>query len=197
VAHTTRYTVDDLLTLPVREGTRYEVIDGVLYVSTAPNLLHQFAAASATTALGVWSRQTGIGYTFVAPGIIFTVADGVQPDVVWVSAARLQRLRHPDGKLYGPPELVIEVLSPGADNADRDRRAKFQLYGQGGVDEYWLIDWQQHVVEVFRRDDGQLRLTAQWRDGDTITSPLLPGFALPVTELWLPEPAAESAREPA
>jgi len=79
------------------------------------------------------------------------------------------------------------VLSPGSANERRDREAKLALYSRRGVDEYWIVDWRQHVVEVFRRGDQALMRVATLGDDDSITSPLLPGFDLSVFELWEPE----------
>src|SRR5437868_4287433 len=79
--------------------------------------------------------------------------------------------------LHEPPELVVEVLSPGAANERRDRDAKLKLYARRGVDEYWLVDWQRRRVELYRRDGPAFRLGASLTDADQLQSPLLPGFA--------------------
>lgn len=84
------------------------------------------------------------------------------------------------------PELVIEVLSPGFVNERRDRELKLNLYSRQGVQEYWIADWRQHFVEVYRPDAGDLRLVATLYDPDTLTTPLLPGFACEVSSLWAP-----------
>jgi Uma2 family endonuclease len=55
------------------------------------------------------------------------------------------------------------------------------------VREYWIVDWRQRQVEVYRRRNTQLEFEATLADGDTITTPLLPGFALPVSKLWEPD----------
>nr|MCU0493851.1 Uma2 family endonuclease [Chloroflexaceae bacterium] len=89
-----------------------------------------------------------------------------------------------DGKLYGAPELVVEVLSPGSRNISRDREAKLKLYSRRGVDEYWIVDWQQHAVDVLRRDGDLLVSVVSLRSGDVLTSPLLPGFELSLDLLF-------------
>jgi len=58
------------------------------------------------------------------------------------------------------------------------------LYSRRGVDEYWIVDWQQHQVQVFRRGGANLELAATLGDDDTLTSPLLPGFSMRVADLW-------------
>jgi Uma2 family endonuclease len=95
-----------------------------------------------------------------------------------------------DGKLHAAPELVIEVLSPGAVNERRDREAKLKLYGRRGVNEYWIVDWMSRHVEVHRREAGPLALVATLAPPDALTSPLLPGFVCPVADLFFARPAA-------
>jgi len=120
----------------------------------------------------------------VAPGLIFADDDDVAPDVVWLSSRRISTTVEPDGKLHAAPELIVEVLSPGFADEKRDREAKLKLYSRRGVDEHWIIDWRRRNMQVFRREDARLVLTATLAEPDTVTSPLLPGFACPVIELF-------------
>jgi len=106
------------------------------------------------------------------------------PDVVWVSRERLALIADSAGHLRGAPELVIEVLSAGRANERRDRDTKLDLYGRYGVDEYWLLDWRARTVTIFRRSGAALGLVARLMSGDTLTTPLLPGFSLPVARLF-------------
>jgi Uma2 family endonuclease len=78
----------------------------------------------------------------------------------------------------------MEVLSPGSANARRDREVKRTLYSRRGVMEYWIVDWQTRQVEVYRRQEAALHLAATLYVTDTLTSPLLPGFACPVATLF-------------
>ena len=181
-----RYTSADLERLPDVEGTRYEIVDGELFVSKQPRWEHQYACTEAITQLQTWSHRTELGLALVAPGVIFAEDDDVAPDVVWISHERLAALEDAAGHLQGAPELVVEVLSPGASNVRRDREAKLGLYSRRGVDEYWIVDWRARTVDVYRREDAALRLVGTLTGGDTLTSPLLPGFACPVSTFWPP-----------
>jgi Uma2 family endonuclease len=191
---TARWTSADLLALPDDDGKRREIIDGELVVSTQPHFYHQMVGSRYTTFLDLWNFETDAGVTAVAPGLIFAEDQDVAPDVVWASHARLANILH-GGKLYGAPELVIEVLSPGSKNINRDRTAKLGLYGRRGVDEYWITDWRQHRVEVYRRDGAQLAFVATLGPGDTLSSPLLPDFALPLDRLFAGVPFGVSEDE--
>ena len=128
--------------------------------------------------------QTRLGHVLPGVGVIFSATDAVIPDIVWVSRERRAVIEGADRHLHGAPELVVEVLSPGAANEWRDREAKLALYSHYGVEEYWIIDWRAQTVSVYRRHQAQLRLEASLRRRDTLTSPLLPGFALPVAQLF-------------
>ena len=76
--------------------------------------------------------------------------------MVWISYERLTTALQPDGKLHTSPELVIEVLSPGSENERRDREVKLKLYSRRGADEYWIINWRERRLEVYRHDEGIL-----------------------------------------
>jgi Uma2 family endonuclease len=59
-----------------------------------------------------------------------------------------------------------------------------KLYSRRGVLEYCIVDWQQRKMEVYRRQEQALHLVATLYATDTLTSPMLPGFACPVTQLF-------------
>lgn len=85
---TIRWTSRDLESLP-DDGTRYEIIDGELYISTQPHLYHQFVCSKFVFQLGKWNEEAGLGEVAVAPGLIFAEDDDVAPDIVWISNANL------------------------------------------------------------------------------------------------------------
>lgn len=130
-----RWTIADIELLP-DNGNRYEIIDGELFVTRAPHWKHQKSCTKIISVLNQWSELTDLGETVSAPGIIFTDADNVIPDVVWVSKERLTILLDNAGHLTGAPELVIEVLSEGVENQRRGRETKLKFYASRGVQEY-------------------------------------------------------------
>jgi Uma2 family endonuclease len=178
------FTSSDLKKFPDLPGVRYEIIDGELYVSRQPTLGHQDAAGEVQFALRFWNRETRAGRVFGEPGLVFAEDQDVAPDVVWMTHGRLAEAEDEKGHLRLAPELVVEVLSPGPANELRDRELKLSLYARQGVQEYWIVDWIRHAVEVYRHDRVTLQLAATLGDGDTLTSPLLPGFALPAAQIW-------------
>lgn len=186
MATTLRMTIEDLEGLPQPlDDKRYELIEGELDVSTQPSWQHQSVCTEATGLLQQWSTRSGGGIALFAPGVVFARDEAVAPDVVWVSKERMPHVLAPDGRLRAAPDLVLEVLSPGRENEQRDRDTKLALYSRRGVREYWIVDWQQRALEIYRRGDAAaLHHVATLYEQDTLQSPLLPGFACQVAQLF-------------
>jgi Uma2 family endonuclease len=109
-------------------------------------------------------------------GVIFDDHNAVVPDLVYSSKWRI-RERLAGGRLTGAPEIAIEILSPGGSHEKRDRHIKLNPYAVRGVDEYWILDPENHSVEIHRRSaDGALDLRVNMRGDDQLTSPVLPRF---------------------
>jgi Uma2 family endonuclease len=178
-------TIQDLEGLPTPlDDQRYEIIDGDLFVSKQPHWHHQLAATNIIAILWTWNRESGGGIVVDAPGVIFANDTAVAPDVVWVSAERLDALLGEDGKLHAAPDLVVELLSPGAENERRDGETKLDLYSRQGVREYWIVDWQHRELHIHRRRGARLELIATLLANDVLESPLLPGFAVQISEFF-------------
>lgn len=178
-----RWKSSDLDLLP-DDGKRYEIIDGELLVTHAPHWGHQKTCGRIFSALDDWSIATDSGEAAVGPGVLFTEADNVIPDVVWISKVRLPNVLDDSGHLVAAPNLAVEVLSLGLDNQRRDRELKLGLYSAQGVREYWLVDWRLRTVEVYRREQARLVLQATLLEEDTLNSPMLPGFGYSLRRLF-------------
>lgn len=181
-----RWTVADLEQIEPKETERYEIIDGELVVTTAPSWRHQFAGGKIGSALSDWSDRSQTGLVIPAPGVIFDSENAVIPDLVWISFERMRDGTDAAGHFTLAPELAVEVLSPGSVNERRDRQAKLALYSREGVDEYWIVDWQRRMVEVYRRADNALELVQTLADDDLLETPILPGFRLEIARIWPP-----------
>ncbi|MBA2748238.1 MAG: Uma2 family endonuclease [Tatlockia sp.] len=171
-----RWTTTDIDLLANNDGTRYEIVDGELFVTRAPHWMHQEACGNIYSELKNWSRAKDLGRATINPGIIFTDSDNVIPYVAWASNERLAVLLDEAGHLTGAPELVVEVLSSGAEQERRDKEAKLKLYSLRGVQEYWIADWRLEKVEIYRRENAALVLVATLTSEDELISPLLPDF---------------------
>ncbi len=184
MATTVRWTSADLEALPEDDGKRYEIIDGELCVSKQPHWHHQFVCAQILGRLQEWSNRTGAGRANLAPGIVFSEDNDVAPDLVWISTERLAASLGRGGHLHAAPELIVEVLSPGAVNEWRDREVKLKLYSRRAVQQYWIVDWQLRKIEIYRRENLALQLVTTLREGDVVETSLLPGFSCSVTAVF-------------
>ncbi len=177
------WTSADLELMP-DNGNRYEIINGELYVTRAPHNKHQDTCGNFHYELKSWSKVSGLGYAVIGAGLIFGDNDDVIPDVIWMSKEKYAVLIDDTGHFRGAPELVIEVLSSGTDNEKRDRQVKLKLYSNHGVLEYWIADWRTKQIEIYRRENGVLKLTMTLFHSDTLTSPLLPEFSCLISQLF-------------
>ena len=178
-----KLTYDDFLLFP-DDGMRHELIDGEHYVSPSPNIRHQGISGSLHLLIAVWLEAHPIGRVYYAPlDVIFSRFDVVEPDLLYLSAARAAEALQGDF-VHVVPELVIEILSKGT--RKRDETIKRQLYERAGVTEYWLVDPPAEAIRVCRRVGARFaRATELSRAaGDVLTTPLLPGLAMPLSRVF-------------
>ena len=175
-------TIADLDALP-EDGQRYELIAGGLLVSRAPHIVHQFAISNLLYALNEYLKRNPIGRAVPEPGVVLSEYDSVRPDIAYLTNERFFELLS-GGKLYGAPDLVVEVLSAGAENERRDRNIKRQLYARYGIKEYWIVNWQEANVEVYRLGEAELELVETLTGEEELTSPILPSFTFKVARIF-------------
>jgi Uma2 family endonuclease len=180
-----RWTTELVAQMPQLEGERYEIIDGELLVTTQPHYMHQSVSFRIGLELQVWSNTGNQGAVLIAPGLIYADDEAVAPDVVWISRERMTQIVGDDGKLHGSPDLVIEVLSPGKANEERDREKKLDLYARRGVPEYWIVDWRAQTIDVYRRGaEDAFDLVQTLHSDDVVSSPVLAGFSCPIKRFF-------------
>jgi Uma2 family endonuclease len=174
-----RLTYDDYCLLP-DDGKRYEIVDGELFVTPSPRRAHQRVVTRLAHFFVDFLEKTDLGEVFVAPfDVVFSMFDVVEPDIIYVSSERAALVT--DKNVQGAPDLVVEVLSETT--AERDRSIKLKLYARYGVQEYWLIDPEASTAEIYRRQGQDLELVACLQPFDSLTTPLLPDFSVPLRRL--------------
>lgn len=135
------------------DGNRYEVIDGVLYMTTAPSFFHQWVIRQIVRTLLSQIDDTGIGIVAFAPiGLLMPGCDPVQPDIVVVRAEDRGMIY--DRRINGVPALIVEVLSPG--NTEKDTAIKRAAYARAGLPEYWIVRPAERDVLVLAEPDPAL-----------------------------------------
>lgn len=182
---TKRWTTKDLEDLPYDEWNRYEIIDGELFVTRAPNFKHQRVCTKLISRIDRWSEETNLGAIVATPGVIYSDSDNVIPDLVWVKSDRLSELLDDSGHFQGSPDLVIEVLSYGKQDKRRDREVKLKLYSREQVMEYWIVDWRLEQVEIYRNREGSLLLDRTLSKNEDLTSVILPNFICAMSEIFI------------
>lgn len=171
-----RLTYEDYASIPY-DGKRHEIIDGEHYVNPAPNTRHQLISSNLSFALSLHVRQHRLGTVLTAPcDVLLDEHTIVQPDIIFISNARSTIITEPN--LKGTPDLLIEILSS---NRKMDERLKFRKYEQSGVLEYWIVDPFAAAVRIFRREHDHFVAVPTT---DPLTTPLLPGFALPLADVF-------------
>jgi Uma2 family endonuclease len=177
-----KLTYDDFVLFP-DDGKRHELIDGEHYVTPSPNLKHQAVSRNLVATIAPFLRLQPIGKIYAAPlDVVFSHFDVVEPDLLFVSNSRIEVLTTKN--IQGAPDLVVEVGSPSTRR--RDEKLKHQLYERFNVTEYWVVDPDIDVVRVYRLENGKYRRAQELSldHGDVLTTPLLPGLALPLSEIF-------------
>lgn len=178
-----RLTLEEFWELPEpKDGTKQELIAGVLYMSPPPDFPHDYSSVNLNSALYYYLKSAGIkGKLFTPRAALWTgPATYVEPDLFYLSEETLKKVdpRHRD-----TADLVVEILSPGT--AMYDRNTKADTYAALNVRELWLIDPTRKTVEVFRLLPETRRFDAGtvFFSGEDVSSEVFPHLTLPVDEI--------------
>lgn len=173
------YRASDIWDMPA-DGNRYEIIDGELYVSASPVPEHQAAIVALVEHLAPHIRRHSLGRLFVAPiTVSLTPFAVVQPDLIFIARDRLNVIS--ERGIDGPPDVVVEVLSPST--RLNDLNVKRDLYAASGVRQYWIIEPRDRSVEIFTLVDRRYTIEGHFSPGEAIRPTLFPGLEIPVDQL--------------
>ena len=173
-------TYDDYRQLP-DDRNRYELFEGELQVTPAPGTIHQIVVSKLFLALGPHVRRRRLGLVLVAPcDVLLSATTVVQPDLLFVAGERREIVL--PAYVKGPPDLVVEVVSPLT--ARRDFGEKRELYARFGVPFYWLVDPQSLEANADALQDGVYRRVASARADETFSAPPFPELRRRLGEVW-------------
>jgi Uma2 family endonuclease len=159
------------------DGKRYESVQGVLMMSPAPEPAHQGVEGKIYRYLCSQVFDTKRGLVLHAPtDVVLSEHTTVQPDVLVLLKEHLDRLQKK--RIVGAPDLAVEVISPGS--AAYDRFAKYAVYEQAGVPEYWLVNSRMQTIEVFTLEEGAYHSLGLFRDEQCLTSQIVPDITVAV-----------------
>jgi Uma2 family endonuclease len=176
-----RWTYADWEKLP-DDGNRYEIIDGVLYMTTTPSYFHHWITKRLYRLLGTPAEDQGIGEAGWAPiGVLMPGCDPVIPDFFLIRKERIAIIE--DGRVRGVPDLIVEIISPGSRTFDEG--LKLEAYANAGVPEYAVIDPKTRVLRYYRLIAASTYSDPQqFGEGESVTFEAAPGIAVPITALF-------------
>lgn len=179
---TRRLTYEDYLKSPEIKQ-RYDIIDGEMIMAPSPNLRHQQVLGELFMQVHQFVSEHGSGETLFAPLDVVVQREPLrirQPDLLFVSNERANIL----GQIVeGAPDLVVEVLSPG--NTRGEMESKLADYARLGVKECWLVSPEARTVEVLKLNDGNWQRASLSGVGDQVSSDVLQGLELEVSQLFV------------
>ncbi len=177
-----KFTYEDFCLFP-DDGKRHELIEGEHRMSPSPRTRHQIVSGNLAALLWNFLKESRRGTLLAAPmDVVLSDLDVVEPDLVYVSAARANIIT--EQNIQGAPDLAVEILSESS--RKMDEIVKRKLYERAGIPEYWILDPELDAARVYRLRDGRyVRIAELTREaGDALTSDLFPGLTLPLAEIF-------------
>ena len=173
-------TVAEYRNLP-ETGPRYQLIEGDLYMSPAPNRFHQDISRNLVVILANYLAANPIGILYDAPfDVYLSETDVFQPDLLIVLNKNRGILTEAGAE--GPPDFVVEILSPKTRQLDLVNKKR--IYARAGIKELWIIDPNEQDVTVYRFDQDTTDPVAKLSGEEETSSPLLPGLQIALQEIF-------------
>ena len=160
------------------DGERYEIVQGVLVMSPVPSGPHQGVTGKIYRYLCAQILDTRLGLVLPSPlDVVLSEQNMFQPDVVVLLKEHLTR--YGVKRIIGAPDLLVEVISPSSKLYDR--ALKPLVYEQAGVPEYWLVDEEKRVIEVFTLESCKYRSLGAFEGVQVLSSRIVPKIDVPVS----------------
>jgi len=177
-------SVAEFLDLPDTElREKMELDDGELYIMPRPRREHQSALFWLIWHLADYIRGFAEPPVEAYPDLVVVLSQNPRrvlvPDLAIILADRSDIFR--DGYAKGIPDIVAEILST---DRSRDLVRKRQLYADAGVPEYWIFDPENDTALLLELHDGDYISRDLLTASETLTTPLLPGLAIPLADVF-------------
>jgi Uma2 family endonuclease len=157
-----------------------QLIEGEIIQMAGATLKHQDVVGDLFIMFKNATKSLG-GWAIMAPFDVYLDEFNVpQPDVMWI-APNSQGIVS-DKRLIGAPDLIAEVLSASTERYDR--KVKFGLYEKYGVREYWLVNPELQLIEVWRLREAKFAWQGIYEPGDTFVSGVLGGHTIDVKTIF-------------
>lgn len=173
-------TYDDYAALTPPDSGNYELHNGKIVFIPSPTPRHQDVVMALSAHMHIFASQHNLGKVYPAPlDTVFADINTFQPDILFISKARQHIIG--DKKIDGAPDLVVEVLSEG--NKPAEMSYKKYIYESHLVQEYWLVNLKKNTVTVYANKEGELMPAGIFSGDDLVSSQVLPGFSIRVSEI--------------
>lgn len=174
------WTYEDLFALP-DDGKRYEIIEGELYEMPAPNWVHASTVMNLIALLLPIVQALGARMVTAPVDVFFPGANPVEPDILVILPG--SRAIGQGRGVEGPPDLIVEVLSPS--NRGHDLLTKRALYARAGVCEYWIVDPEARTLQILVLDRDAFHVAVSASGDDRPVSPLLGALPFAIDDLFV------------
>ena len=177
-----RMSLDDFIALGETDE-RLELFEGVLYLMSTPSKDHQYLMGQLDHCILLYMDRFAIPpaevYQDMTTILSASLQNAVEPDLVIIVSGRDDI----GGRVHveGVPDIVVEILST---DRRHDLVRKRRIYAEAGVPEYWIVDPRNDTVLPLVLQDGAYAERPTLGVGDTLTTPLLPGLAIPLVDLF-------------
>jgi Uma2 family endonuclease len=182
---TQRMTFEEYLAYDDGTDTLYELENGILIKIPPESRLNSRIAMFLVLEFAKYVSRNLICCNNVEIEVSGQLATARVPDVMVLTEEIDAMLGNGRGIItrdLPPPPLVVEVVSPGQDNYNRDYRYKRSEYAARGIQEYWIVDSIQQVVTLLEWVEG-LYEERVYRDDEQVVSQILPQLQLTATAI--------------
>ncbi len=185
VAFGDNFTYADYLTFQFDEMV--ELIKGKIYkMSPAPKAKHQSWSRNLEVEIGYFLKDKKCNIFHAPFDVILPIADKkrnkattvVQPDICVVCDPKMIE----ENGCFGAPNWIIEILSKAT--AKKDRKDKYEVYQEAGVNEYWIVAPEEETVEIYLLENGRYSLKDVLDKNDTVNPFTLPGLTIALNEIF-------------
>jgi Uma2 family endonuclease len=163
-------------------GIRLELVDGEVTVAASPATAHAYCLSQLFGILRQHIKKHRLGVIMSDTDHILDMYNVRRPDLYYFGTERMHLLT--DGPIRIPPDLAIEVISPGSERIDRIE--KFAQYHDFGIPFYWIVDPQSRTAKAFKFGRTKYAPAGSGKNADTVSFPPFPNLKIDLAELWWP-----------
>ena len=173
-------TIEEYEQTPI--GGKYQFVESEIIEMPSPTPEHQEISGNIFFLIQVFLKQNPIGKVFMAPlDVELNLENIFQPDVLFVSSSQIDIIRKK--RIYGSPDLVVEVLSEGTGYLDYSKKKR--IYAQNRVKEYWIVDIESKQIEVYKNSlEGEFTLAQIFKEDRELQSSVLFDFKPIINDIF-------------